>query len=134
MREPGIYVLLLRVPAPLRLSIGRLGEFDFPAGDYVYVGSAKGGLEGRLRRHFHTRRFGQEKLRWHIDYLLAHCDLLGMLDSSDGHGECDMSRIWARLASAAVAPGFGSSDCRCETHLHYLGEDALRAFTSGGRG
>ena len=49
----GTYALLLRLDAAVQLAVGRLGDFTFPEGDYVYVGSARGpgGLRARVRRH-----------------------------------------------------------------------------------
>ena len=48
MRRPTSYQLLIEVSEPLRLTIGQLGEFDFPAGRYVYTGTAKRNLEARV--------------------------------------------------------------------------------------
>jgi len=51
--EPGTYALLLKLDKQERITVGRLGTFDFPAGYYLYVGSAlgPGGLQARLARH-----------------------------------------------------------------------------------
>ena len=38
--DKGTYSLSLHLVAPARLRVGRLGIFDFPAGWYVYVGTA----------------------------------------------------------------------------------------------
>jgi Uri superfamily endonuclease len=43
--------LHIRLSQAVHLQIGRLGEFDFPAGDYVYTGSAKRDFEERIARH-----------------------------------------------------------------------------------
>jgi Uri superfamily endonuclease len=61
------YQLLIEVSQSLRCVIGRLGEFDFPAGRYVYTGSAKYHIDARIARHLRQKK----ALRWHIDYLLA---------------------------------------------------------------
>lgn len=42
------YQLLIEVSRPLRCVIGRLGEFDFPIGRYMYTGSARRNLEPRV--------------------------------------------------------------------------------------
>ncbi len=65
---PGSYALQMVLPAPARLKIGALGEFDFPAGEYLYTGNAfgPGGLRARISRHLESGR----KSHWHIDYLL----------------------------------------------------------------
>ncbi len=78
-----------------------------------------GGLEARLARH---RRQGKTR-RWHIDYLLRHAKLVEVAAVPTRlRLECERNRRVLSLAGAAVvAPGFGSSDCRCVTHLVYLG-------------
>ncbi len=51
--EPGTYALLLKLDRWERITVGKLGTFDFPAGYYLYVGSAlgPGGLQARLAHH-----------------------------------------------------------------------------------
>jgi hypothetical protein len=61
------YQLLIEVVAPVRVAVGRLGEFEFPAGLYCYTGSARRNFEARVRHHLSS----EKKMRWHIDYLLA---------------------------------------------------------------
>ena len=68
---PGIYQLHLLVGKPVTIAVGKLGEIEFAAGEYVYTGSAMGGLRARLARHC---RF-EKKLHWHIDYLLPHASI-----------------------------------------------------------
>jgi len=101
--------------------VGRLGAFPFSRGYYVYVGSAlgSGGLPARLARH----RRQQKRLHWHIDYLLAHASILGVqTDTSGERLECTWAQQWLVTPGAQVtAPGFGASDCRCPTHLFYVG-------------
>ncbi len=110
------YQLHIAVSRPRILSIGRLGSFRFPAGHYLYTGSARRNLIARVRRHL-----SQDKnLRWHIDYLLtAHAvkvmDVTLLSDS-----ECSLNQ---RVAGEIIVPGFGASDCRahCGSHLKWLG-------------
>jgi len=45
------YILLIYVSEDLKIKVGQLGETSFKKGDYIYIGSAKGYLEARLRRH-----------------------------------------------------------------------------------
>ena len=65
----GTYILILYLALPCRLTIGKLGTFDFPDGWYAYVGSAfgSGGLRGRLKHHLAP----VTNPHWHIDYLRA---------------------------------------------------------------
>jgi Uri superfamily endonuclease len=119
--EPGVYQLVLFLPEDITLRVGALGVFHFPAGRYVYTGSALGGLRARLARHLRT----QKRLRWHIDYLLPHAVVEDIrLFLTKERRECAINRQTLTLPHARViARGFGSSDCRCPTHLVYLGQD-----------
>ncbi|HIE05530.1 MAG TPA: GIY-YIG nuclease family protein [bacterium (Candidatus Stahlbacteria)] len=94
------------------ITVGRLGKIFFHRGLYFYVGSAKRGIEARVRRHLTS-----EKRHWHIDYLLTAAELLAVLTVESGI-ECDI----AIALSQALEPisRFGSSDCRCKSHLYYL--------------
>ena len=93
----GVYVLWLRVAAPLAVAFGRFRggrPIAVPAGDCLYVGSALNGLGARLLRHatrrgdrppqairdplagqlaaagLSTRPPAAKRLHWHVDYLL----------------------------------------------------------------
>jgi len=120
--SPGTYALLLRLDAPASLTVGRLGSFTFPSGDYVYVGSARGpgGLQARVRRHARA----DKRHRWHIDYLLAHARLLAVHAIPGAQRrECAWAMTLLRLPGATVvAPRFGASDCRCSAHLVHFPE------------
>jgi Uri superfamily endonuclease len=123
--QPGTYALILRLPEPQTIAIGRLGRFEFGPGLYFYLGSARGpgGVRARLGRHL---RRG-ERLHWHIDYLVgtaqvpayAYCLSEGgsvLLDST----ECEWSQRLAALPGTVVpVPKFGASDCTsgCPAHL-----------------
>src|SRR3990172_11736037 len=74
--DPGTYALHLRLNRSRWVQIGRLGETRFPAGEYVYIGSAfgPGGLRARLGRH--VRGDGQP--HWHIDALRAIANVCGL--------------------------------------------------------
>jgi Uri superfamily endonuclease len=112
---PGCYVLVLRLAWPTQLTVGRLGQFQFQPGWYVYVGSALGGLGPRLARHARTGK----PLRWHVDYLreIASLDAV-WARAGDERVECLTARHISTLPGVtAPAPRFGSSDCRCRTHL-----------------
>jgi len=107
---------VIDVEFPIRLRVGRLGEFIFPAGRYVYTGSARRSMEARLRRHFASAK----RLHWHIDYLLAAPGVRPLEAKLSSRSECAVNRA---LHGEIIAPGFGASDCRagCGSHLKYLG-------------
>jgi Uri superfamily endonuclease len=64
---PGTYALILENKTFRKIQVGKLGNFSFSPGWYVYTGSAfgPGGLAARVGRHVKQ----EKKCRWHIDYL-----------------------------------------------------------------
>lgn len=121
MPDGGIYQLLIQVAEPLDLRVGALGEVHFALGWYVYTGSMRRGLSHRLRRH----RAAVKPLRWHIDYLTCRAPVVEHavwpLDGTADQ-ECRTHQALAALPGVVEPiPGFGSSDCRCRSHLVYLG-------------
>ncbi len=110
----GTYVLLAHVPYDLVLSVGELGPLPFKAGYYAYVGSALGGIEQRVGRHLKREKLA----RWHIDYLLARARAVDVVVAqSDERKECAVAAELAKHLSSIL--GFGSSDCKCKSHLFY---------------
>ena len=116
--EKGTYALLLAIEEEVPIAVGRLGTFTFPAGYYIYLGSAQGGLGARVKRHL--RR--EKRLRWHIDYLLEHAEVVEVwYAQGDESQECLWCRASREMPQAEIpALGFGSSDCRCPSHLIYF--------------
>ncbi|MEI6777195.1 MAG: GIY-YIG nuclease family protein [Chloroflexales bacterium] len=118
----GSYVLVLHLDHAITdLQVGRLGSFNFPAGYYLYVGSAfgAGGLAARLRHH---ERGDASRPHWHIDYLRAHARLCEIWTVS---GPLRMECRWCAALTAEPgvslpAVGFGSRDTGCRSHLFYL--------------
>src|SRR5437870_5159892 len=104
---PGVYQLHLNLPKHARVKVGRLGIFLFPAGRYVYTGSALGGLARRLARH--QRR--EKRLHWHIDYLLRHARIerIESLPTTE-RLECTLNcKTLEEPGARVVVKGFGSS-------------------------
>ncbi len=115
--DSGLYQLVVRVPRARTIAIGSLGHFTFPAGHYVYTGSARRGLESRIARHLRT----QKKKRWHIDYLLRQGRVVAVRRYRGDHSECELNGKVGNLSgSRIIARDFGSSDCGCYTHLFYF--------------
>lgn len=128
----GAYRLCFRLLRPVAVEVGRLGLQRLPAGDYVYVGSARRGLRQRLARHERLLRDKQGRLHWHIDYLLVHpASRFLRAEAVAGGDECRLGRALARRPGVSVpVPGFGATDCRrgCAAHLYRLsGDDGGRA-------
>ncbi len=110
------YQLLIEITRPLRCAIGRLGLFDFPAGRYLYTGSARRNLDARIARHLR----GDKRPHWHIDYLLAAPGVRIVDVVRSARAECALNRS---ARGSVPCTGFGASDCRagCGAHLKYLG-------------
>jgi Uri superfamily endonuclease len=110
------YQLDIAVERPVTLTIGRLGEFLFPAGSYIYTGSARRNMDARIARHL--RR--EKTLRWHIDWLLAALAVNVVAVRRYRAEECLLNQ---KVRGVVLVPGFGASDCRsgCGSHLRYLG-------------
>lgn len=108
------YQLFIEVNEFLTLTIGKLGKFDFPAGKYVYTGSAKANLETRIARHLSK----DKKLKWHIDYLLSApgVSVTHVIRSIENECPCNQ-----KTAGHCLVAKFGASDCRahCISHLKY---------------
>ncbi|GAG72913.1 unnamed protein product [marine sediment metagenome] len=91
---------------------------SFKKGNYIYIGSAKGCLEARLRRHLKK----DKKSFWHIDYLLKNrrtqISKIWVIPKSI---ECEIADVFNKEPICElVKKGFGSSDCNCLTHLFYI--------------
>jgi Uri superfamily endonuclease len=117
--ERGAYTLVLRLDDELRAHVGSLGRLPFRRGYYSYTGSAlgKGGLK-RVQRHHQVMQGKKTTRRWHIDWLLPlTCIEEAILTFTTERLECRIAgRIGARLEPIL---GFGCTDCRCPSHLHY---------------
>jgi Uri superfamily endonuclease len=118
--RPGTYALILQAARPQTITIGSLGTLEVHPGIYVYIGSAfgPGGLKARIGRHL--RRTSVR--HWHIDYLKPAAAVKEVWFS---YHPTSLEHTWARAFQ--IAPGaaiplqrFGSSDCRCPTHLFYF--------------
>ncbi len=119
---PGSYALRLHLPGPIHLQVGRLGIYDFSAGDYLYLGSANGpgGIRARLRHHLRP----VTRPHWHLDWLRMYArPAAGWYATTPGRLECMWSQaIYALPGVQVPAPGFGAADCRsgCPAHLVLL--------------
>ena len=115
---PGTYVLVLHLDHDRSITVGRLGQFSFPAGYYLYIGSAQGpgGLRARLRRHLR----GGERLHWHVDYLRNWTRPVEVwYNVGTRRQECAWREAIQEAGFSLSVPKFGASDCRCPGHLLY---------------
>jgi len=127
----GSYVLVIELPEEQALSVGSLEVLHFPHGYYAYVGSALGGVKSRLNRHLQR----DKKPRWHIDYLLQRASINNIIicESTD-RVECTIARSLSHKFDSI--PGFGSSDCKCPSHLFFdmkeMGQEIMTVLGSLG--
>lgn len=122
-------MVVLKCTQAKTIQIGKLASLQIKHGYYVYVGSAMGpgGVLARLRHHSKISK----RPHWHLDYLRGETefDAAYALYSSE-RKECEWVEIMAKNEQASKPlQGFGSSDCRCVTHLFYF--DSSAKITSG---
>lgn len=130
----GTYVLLLQLTTNETITVGKLGECDFPMGWYTYIGSAfgPGGLMARIKHHLQPT----DNPHWHIDYLRQKAVLMEIWLSPDTERrEEDWVDLMVDIPGAvALVEGFGASDTSRETHLFYFDvRPSLEDFAVGVR-
>jgi sugar fermentation stimulation protein A len=121
--DSGSYIIVLNLKNNHKSDIKSLGKVLFKEGYYLYVGSAKKNLTKRIQRHMRQRK----KLYWHIDYLREEADFYSALPiRASSPLECKIAQSLKRI-SDWVIPGFGASDCDCETHLFGMNKDPFQS-------
>ena len=119
--DSGIYIAILHLSKTGKITVGKLGTFNFRKGFYLYVGSAQRNLSARLERHGRKKK----PLRWHIDYLSAKAKMLGAITIAGPRDlECQLAKKLSNMFEPTI-PGFGASDCRCGGHLFYVKDLAI---------
>ena len=117
MKPPFItYQLSIHLKNKVTLTIGKLGSFEFPAGHYIYTGSAKSNIEARIRRHLSQRK----SLKWHIDYLLNSKEACITKVERFTESECAVNQ---KTKGSILIKQLGATDCKngCGSHLKFLG-------------
>jgi endonuclease-3 len=120
----GTYALVFAVTTPIEVEVGALGVVDVPLGDYAYVGSAFGpGGFARVDRHRTHLRGGNDTVHWHVDALTTHpaTTFVAAFLCPGVDAECAV----AESLPPGPVDGFGSSDCRCRSHLARGGRDVV---------
>ena len=115
-KDQGIYVLRIRLRRSVLVAAGALPSWRFSSGTYWYIGSAQRNLSRRLSRHLRNNK----RLHWHIDYLLARpeTEVIALYTKlADKGKECETAGELSHCGDPV--PHFGSSDCRCRSHLFY---------------
>lgn len=113
---PVTYQLVIRVARTVEVRIGALGPIRFPAGRYLYTGSARRAIDARVARHLR----GAKRPHWHIDYLLAAPGVRVVSVRLLACAECEANRA---APGEILVARFGAGDCRagCVSHLKFQG-------------
>ena len=118
--HPGTYALVFSSLQKGRIAVGKIGTLHLQPGFYVYVGSAfgPGGLKARIAHHCRK----PTRPHWHIDYLASALKLTEIWYTCDPvHREHQWAGTILKIRGASVPlADFGSSDCRCRSHLIYF--------------
>ncbi|MFQ6050074.1 MAG: DUF123 domain-containing protein [Candidatus Hydrothermarchaeota archaeon] len=112
----GIYSLIFDLP---QVSVYR---WRIDKGVYTYIGSAlrEGLLNSRIRRHL----FHPKKVFWHIDHITTKKIPYAVVYAyTKNKMECKLSRVIEK--DAVAIKGFGSSDCKCKSHLYRLDKNKI---------
>ena len=116
----GTYLLVLSNKESQKINIGKQGDFLFPSGLLVYVGSAfgSGGLRGRISHHLRINR----KCQWHIDYLLQKMPVCQVLYTENpSRLEHEWAMLLERILELSIPmKRFGASDSQCASHLFHI--------------
>lgn len=112
-----LYAIYLKLNRDENIQIGKLGTFSFKKGMYIYVGSAKRNIQARVRRHEKVVK----PLKWHFDYLRPFGEITKSITYENTNGECGLAeKLRKEHGGGFPVKGFGSSDCRCFSHLIYF--------------
>lgn len=127
MPKVGTYIVVLKSEQAKTIQIGKLAQLNIQKGYYVYIGSAMGpgGVTARLKHH----RKVSTRPHWHLDYLRAETAFYNAYAlHSPERKECGWAAVMAKTeAVSEPMKGFGSSDCKCNTHLFYFSSSVKMA-------
>jgi Uncharacterized conserved protein len=113
------YVLVIEKTSSSRIRMRKQTIF-MEKGVYLYVGSAKRGLEKRLARHVKKRK----NRFWHIDYITSRRDTTVQAIYLSPCPECETLSAVSALGTL-FGRRLGSSDCRCQSHFVKLNQVSL---------
>ena len=119
----GSYLLLIKLNDDRYIKYGIRKNYFFKKGFYIYVGSALNNLEKRMERHLRINK----KNYWHIDFLLNFGKITNIFyRESVFKEECFIANLLKEIFLPIA--DFGSSDCKCKTHLFYGSKNKLFKF------
>lgn len=115
--EHTFYSIQLSIAENQHITIGKLGTFTFQKGTYIYVGSAKRNIRQRIERYKRVNK----KNHWHFDYLRPFGVITRIITYDASFKECDLAEnIRKQMNGTLPFNGFGSSDCKCFSHLIFV--------------
>ena len=121
VKPSGVYYIVLWNDKDRIIKCGSPGEVEFIKGYYVYCGSGRNNLFKRIEHH----RKKTKKKHWHMDYITAEMKIAADIPViTDEYTECDLAEILLQNSGEPVT-NFGSTDCRCGSHLHYFRDNPL---------
>jgi sugar fermentation stimulation protein A len=121
--DRGSYIIVLKLVRDRKIEVGALGAVKFRKGFYLYVGSAMKDLSQRVARHQRILK----KHHWHVDYLREHAEFHAAIPiRASVDLECSVAASLGSMADWQM-PGFGSSDCGCDTHLYGMHDDPVHS-------
>ena len=106
----GTYCLVLNLQKSQEILVGKLGNFYFEKGYYVYVGSAfgPGGIKARVKRHLKRVK----PFHWHIDYFRRKAKVESVMAKE---GNIRLEHAWAKTS-------VGITWCHCySTRVWFIG-------------
>ena len=113
----GAYILELFLSKDTKIKIGKLGKLLFNKGHYYYCGSAQNNLDKRIERHKRKKKL----IHWHIDYLTINKNFKVIsakkYETNQKEKECQLAK--ELLKKYLPINNFGSSDCKCISHLFF---------------
>jgi Uri superfamily endonuclease len=116
--DKGIYCLVFHNP-DCTVMVGALGEITFRKGWHIYVGSAlgTGGLK-RVDRHIALSQEKNKRPKWHVDYL-STSEVFPLRYAVTAVTSLRLECLVASALGGESVPGFGCSDCYCDSHLFF---------------
>lgn len=115
--EHTLYSIKLKINKESEIQVGKLGSFVFPKGYYIYIGSAKKNIKSRVNRHIKI----DKKKKWHFDFLRPYGEIVEIETYDNSLTECELfEKIKRETNGEVLVKKFGSTDCKCFTHLIYI--------------
>ncbi len=109
----GSYITLYRLFENEKIKIGKNKVLNFSPGFHLYTGSAMNSLWARTERH----KKNVKNKKWHVDFLHPPMKHVKTYTFNALDIECSLAQNLQKIFEPV--PYFGSSDCKCPSHLFY---------------